>query len=830
MAIKKALVLNPQTGNLQQLQSGDVLFGLEVGVDVQAYDAGLSALAAKTSLGILVQTGDDTYASRTIAVPAAGITITNANGVDGNPTLALANDLAAVEGLTTNGFAVRNSDGVWTTQSITTASTERVTVTNGDGLAGSPTLDLAQVVNGATGTFQKVTVDAYGRVSGTTPVTTADVTALVDAAYVNVTGDTMSGSLTFSSGTVTGLAAPVNATDAATKAYVDNLTSGLSWQEPVKAIVATVPTTGMVAGERYLATDTNQIYTATSATATTAVTPADGYAIFNKTDESGWVFSGTAWVQFSGAGQIDAGIGMSKVGNVLTVNMGAGIANLPSDEVGIDLFSATGALILTTDGSTNSTDTASKLALRLKAAGGLTQDVDGLYIPASAVTNAMLQHSTLTVFGDATSFVPALGDSIHIIGNNVQGISTAFDAGNNLVITAADATSTQKGVASFSASHFAITAGAVSLAATLGDLLNVDVGTDVAETGTVLVKTASGFGAVSAASILNTLSIDALADVTITTATTGNVLYFNGTAWVNGARGSVSGVQAYSTELDGVSALAATGLVARNGAGAYSTVSLVAGTGVTLSGTYNTTVGLTATGVTAGTYNGLVINAQGQVTAAVATTVTGTAGQIAVADASSAAPILSLVAAGTAGTYDRVTTDAFGRVTAGSNVTITGTENQIAVTGAAGATPTIALAPSGVTAGTYNGVTVDEFGRVTGATSITIENSANTLAVDTTAAAVADAVYFSAAGVVSKANASAAATVSVVGFVSKAGEIVTSGVVNGFTALVPGARYFLSEVDGLISTTPAATGYVLFVGIASTATQLVIQVGNPIEL
>lgn len=42
-----------------------------------------------------------------------------------------------------------------------------------------------------------------------------------DIRYINVIGDTMSGNLIFSSGTVTGLPSPVNPSDAANKAYVD---------------------------------------------------------------------------------------------------------------------------------------------------------------------------------------------------------------------------------------------------------------------------------------------------------------------------------------------------------------------------------------------------------------------------------------------------------------------------------------------------------------------------------------------------------------------------------------------------------------------------------
>jgi hypothetical protein len=71
---------------------------------------------------------------------------------------------------------------------VGTASTARIVV-NADNI------DLATVTDAGTGTFKKVTVDTFGRVSGTTAVVAGDITALVDSEYVNVTGDTMSGDL-----------------------------------------------------------------------------------------------------------------------------------------------------------------------------------------------------------------------------------------------------------------------------------------------------------------------------------------------------------------------------------------------------------------------------------------------------------------------------------------------------------------------------------------------------------------------------------------------------------------------------------------------------------
>jgi hypothetical protein len=79
----------------------------------QPKDSDLTALAGLTSAGILARTGNGTAAARTITQPAAGITVSNGNGVSGNPTLALANDLAAVEGLSGTGLVRRTGTDAW---------------------------------------------------------------------------------------------------------------------------------------------------------------------------------------------------------------------------------------------------------------------------------------------------------------------------------------------------------------------------------------------------------------------------------------------------------------------------------------------------------------------------------------------------------------------------------------------------------------------------------------------------------------------------------------------------------------------------------------------
>lgn len=60
----------------------------ELDTEKQPVDATLTALAAFNSNGIIVQTNTDTFAARSIA-QGTGITVTNGNGVSGNPTVAI---------------------------------------------------------------------------------------------------------------------------------------------------------------------------------------------------------------------------------------------------------------------------------------------------------------------------------------------------------------------------------------------------------------------------------------------------------------------------------------------------------------------------------------------------------------------------------------------------------------------------------------------------------------------------------------------------------------------------------------------------------------------
>lgn len=75
----------------------------EIGVDVQAFDADLSALAALAANGMIARTGAGTASVRTITA-GTGISVANGDGVAGNPTITstdvlqnlIATDIAAI--------------------------------------------------------------------------------------------------------------------------------------------------------------------------------------------------------------------------------------------------------------------------------------------------------------------------------------------------------------------------------------------------------------------------------------------------------------------------------------------------------------------------------------------------------------------------------------------------------------------------------------------------------------------------------------------------------------------------------------------------------------
>jgi hypothetical protein len=226
------------------------------------------------------------------------------------------------------------------------------------------------------------------------------------------------------------------------------------------------------------------------------------------------------WVEIAGPGAVSAGIGLYYSGNVLNVGLGAGIQQLPSDEIGLDIVSGK-AVQLT------SSLTGGQLDFVLDGAGitsGLTQSASGLKIAATGVTNAMLTNSSITVNGDTGSFSQALGGTLIISGDATQGVSSTATAGT-VDFTVQDASYTgTKGVAAFTATEFVVTGGVVAI--------GVIGNSNLANSSITFTGDSGSSGAIA---LGGTLSITGDSTLITTTGSAGNIDITLGT--VNVAHG-----------------------------------------------------------------------------------------------------------------------------------------------------------------------------------------------------------------------------------------------------------------------------------------------------
>jgi hypothetical protein len=273
----------------------------------------------------------------------------------------------------------------------------------------------------------------------------ADITASTPTLANVLAAGNSAGAYTIDMNThkITGLLSPDDATDAANKGYVDSVASGLAWKQPVKVInlvsdapQADIPPTG-VKGETWIANsweETPTLYTdghmyeydgaawvdlgaiasgtravitglsgtaggsftghgkkfaQYSGTAWSFVAAVDADAVIVSADGSlyenwGYVYSGSVWVQFTGAGQINAGAGLTKDGN--TLNIGAastGAITVGSDDIAVNYDNSTigvsgtgpGSLIVKNGGITATQLNASVAGNGITGGGGTALSV-----------------------------------------------------------------------------------------------------------------------------------------------------------------------------------------------------------------------------------------------------------------------------------------------------------------------------------------------------------------------------------------------------------------------------------------------------------------------
>lgn len=178
-----------------------------IGSVFQAHDGDLDGLSALSTTGLVTRTATDTYTTRTLTGPAEGISVTNGSGVAGNPTIALSNDLNAIEGLSSTGLATRTATDTWAQRTITGTANE-ITITNGNGVSGNPTVSIpssltftGKTITGGSFSSPAITTPTgiiksdvgLGNVDNTSDATKNSASATLTNKTVNLTNNTLTG-------------------------------------------------------------------------------------------------------------------------------------------------------------------------------------------------------------------------------------------------------------------------------------------------------------------------------------------------------------------------------------------------------------------------------------------------------------------------------------------------------------------------------------------------------------------------------------------------------------------------------------------------------------
>ena len=298
-----------------------------------------------------------------IGGPGSMATLSTAQTITGAKTFTGSVDLTGSTATASTQLTSDNSTKLATTAYVKgqnyITTNQSITVSGDASGSGTTSISLTLASVGTAGTYTKVTTDAKGRVSSGTTLSATDIPTLTAAKISDfdtqvrtnrldqLTAPTASVSL--NSQKITNLATPTADTDAATKAYVDAARSGLDVKASVRAATTanitlsgaqTIDGVSVIAGDRVLVKDqstasTNGIYVAAASTwsrATDADVDAEVHAgMFTFVEEgtlgadTGWVLTtnnpiivgstALAFAQFSGAGQLVAGAGLTKTGN-----------------------------------------------------------------------------------------------------------------------------------------------------------------------------------------------------------------------------------------------------------------------------------------------------------------------------------------------------------------------------------------------------------------------------------------------------------------------------------------------------------------------------------
>ena len=348
--------------------NGNILIGNGTGYTLATLTQGEAITVTNASGGITIAAEDAATGAGSANKGVASFESSEFTATSGHITL----NGSVAKSITTDGTSATPTAGAFGILGGTGLTS------NGSGADVTVTLDdtaVTAAAYGAADTAATFTVDQQGRLTAAADVAISILHGAVSDFDTGVQENTLDSlavpvaAVAMNSQQITGLADPTNDQDAATKRYVDSVAEGLD----VKASVA-VATTGNItlsgaqtidgeavaAGDRVLVKDQtdlseNGIYVADAgAWARSADTDTwdklvSAFVFVEKgtnNQDAGFVStvdpSGTlgttdvTWSQFSGAGSINAGDGLTKTGNQIDVVGTAGRISVSADAVDID--------------------------------------------------------------------------------------------------------------------------------------------------------------------------------------------------------------------------------------------------------------------------------------------------------------------------------------------------------------------------------------------------------------------------------------------------------------------------------------------------------------
>jgi hypothetical protein len=608
---------------------------------------GASGSLETASTGLIVKDTGSTVVARSIAVSGNGLSISNANGVSGNPTMSLSGLAQSIADLSGTGMLALNSTGTAIAGRNITGTADQISVADGSGASANPTIAIADnPILPGTGAVTVPVGDIGQQPLGSDGQIRYNTTSLSFEGYSNGVWSTFSttSAVTSFSGGSTGFT-PSSATGGAVVlGGILNVSNGGTGAITLTGYVkgngasamtasATVPTTdlsGTITNVQLANSTVTYNGVAVALGASGTITAANPNALTIGTGLSGSSYTGASAVTIA----IDSTVATLTGIQTLTNKTISGANNTLSDIANASLTNSS-----LTVGTTAISLGASSLTLGGLTSVAVTQDpVSALQLATKQYVDAVAQ--SLNVHASCDAATPATLASI--TGGTVTYNNGAAGVGATLTLSVA--LTTLDGYT----------------------LLNDDrilVKDEATSANNGIYTWATGGTVLTRATDFDTSAEIVSGDFTFVT---GGTIYAN-TGWV----------QTLPVTTVGTSPISWTQF---SGAGTYT-----AGTGLTLTGTQ---FSITNTAVTAGAYGSatqvgtFTVNAQGQLTLAGNTTITPAVGSITGLGTGVATALA--VNVGTAGSV-LINGGALGTPSSGTVTNLTGTAS-ININGTVGAT------------------------------------------------------------------------------------------------------------------------------------------------